>query len=187
MTIPSDPQARALILKMMMGSHEAVVDYTMPLGLNLLVAMSDHYTPSPETRVSFHKAAETGVGFNRTRVGSNYVGQYHPELQAIFNDPEKIPLNLLLWFHHVPWDAQLSTGRVLKDELTFRYNRGVAAVDQMTETWKSLEGKIPSGNHASVMKKLLEEQQYARQWRDSCVRYFASFAPDRDTRLTDKN
>jgi alpha-glucuronidase len=186
MTIPCDAQTRATILKMMMGSHEAVVDYTMPLGLNLLVAMSDHYTPSPETRMSFHKGDAKGIGFNRTKQGSNYVGQYHPELQTIFNDPETTPLNLLLWFHHVPWDAKLSTGRTLLDELTFRYDRGVSTVDCMADTWKSLEGKVPPEMHVSVMKKLLEEKQYARDWRDSCVNYFAALAADRETRVTEK-
>lgn len=186
MTIPCEAETRTTILKMMMGSYEALVDYSMPMGLNLLCAYDGHYAPSPETRVKFHKADANGLGFDRTRQGSNYVGQYHPELQAIFNDPEKIPLNLLLWFHHVPWDAQLSTGRALKDELTFRYNRGVAAVDQMADTWKSLAGKVPPEMHASVMKKLLEEKQYARQWRDTCVRYFSSFTADLETRITEK-
>lgn len=174
-TIPCDVQTRLAIQKMMMGSYEAVVDYTMPLCLNLLVAMSDHYTPSPGTRKSFHKADAKGIGFDRTQQGSNYVGHYHPALQAIFNDPEKTPLKFLLWFHHVPWDAKLSTGRTLWDELTFRYDRGVETVDRNVETWKSLAGKVPPDIHASVMKKLLEEQQFAQNWRDECVRYFASF------------
>lgn len=176
MTFQVNPDTHATLRKMMMGSYQACVDYMMPLGLNLLVAMSDHYKPSPETRMSFHKADALGVGFNRTKQGSNYVGQYHPQLQPIFNDPEKTPLNLLLWFHHVPWDANLSSGRNLRDELVFRYDRGVKRVDQMAETWQSLEGKVPPEMHASVMQKLLAEQKYARHWRDSCVQYFSSFA-----------
>jgi alpha-glucuronidase len=186
MTIPCDAKTRAAILKMMMGSYEAVVDYTMPLGLNLLVAMSDHYTPSPETRITFHKGDVTGIGFDRTRQGSNYVGQYHPELQAILNDPEKTPLNLLLWFHHVPWNAKLSTGRTLWEELTFRYDKGVETVNQNVEVWKSLEGKVPPDIHASVMKKLLDEQKFARVWREKCIPYYAGFATDREARVTEK-
>ncbi len=176
MTFQSDPDTHATLRKMMTGSYQACVDYTMPLGLNLLVAMSDHYKPSPETRMSFHKADAKGLGFNRTKEGSNYVGQYHLELQALFNDPEKTPLDFLLWFHHVPWDAKLSSGRTLRDELVFRYDRGVKRVDQMVETWQFLEGKVEPEIHASVMKKLREEKQFARQWRDECVQYFSSFA-----------
>ncbi len=176
MTFRCDAPSRAAILKMMMGSHEALVDYTMPLGLNLLCAYDGHYEPSPATREAFHKADSKGLGFNRTKRGSNYVGQYHPELQSIFNDPDKTPLKYLLWFHHVPWDKQLSTGRTLFDELTFRYNRGVKSVDEMVQTWKSLGGEIAPATHASVMKKLLEEQQFACLWRDECVRYFSGVA-----------
>jgi alpha-glucuronidase len=176
MTFQCDAPTRAAILKMMMRSYEAIVDYSMPMGLNLLCAYDGHYSPSPETRMSFHKADAKGLGFDRTRQGSNYVGQYHSELQANFNDRDKTPLEYLLWFHHVPWDAKLSSGRTLWEELTFRYNRGVEKVDQMAETWQSLEGKVAQDIHASVMKKLLEEKDYARLWRDECVRYFSGFA-----------
>ena len=176
MTFQCDAPTRATILEMMMGSYEAIVDYSMPMGLNLLCAYEGHYSPSPETRMSFHKADSKGIGFDRTRHGSNYVGQYHPELQAIFNDRDKTPLEYLLWFHHVPWDAKLSSGRTLWDELEFRYNRGVKTVDQMVQAWKSLEGKVAPDIHASVMRKLLEEKDFARQWRDECVRYFSGFA-----------
>ena len=176
MTFACDEPTRASILKMMMGSHEALVDYSMPLGLNFLSAYACHYAPSPETRGYFHKADAKGIGFDRTKQGSNYVGQYHPELQAIFNDRDKTPLEYLLWFHYVPWDTKLSTGRSLWEELSFRYNRGVESVDQMVETWKSLEGKIAPDIHASVMRKLLEEKDFARQWRDTCIRYFSSLA-----------
>ena len=176
MTFQCDAQTRITIQKMMMGSHDAYVDYSMPMGLNMLCAYHGHYAPSPETRLSFHKADATGLGFDRTKQGSNYVDQYHPELQAIFNDPEKTPLEYLLWFHHVPWGAKLSTGRTLWEELVFRYNRGVKSVDHMSETWQTLEGKVPPESHAPVMKKLLEEKEFARQWRDTCIRYFSSLA-----------
>lgn len=176
MTFQCDAATRATILKMMMGSHEAIVDYTMPMGLNMLCAYEGHYKPSPETRAYFHKADAKGLGFDRTKRGSNYVGQYQPELQAIFNDREKTPLEYLLWFHHVPWDAKLSTGRTLWDELNFRYDRGVKSVDQMADTWESLKGKVAPDIHASVTEKLLEEKKFARQWRDECLRYFSGFA-----------
>jgi alpha-glucuronidase len=162
----------------MMGSYEAHVDYTMPLGLNFLSAYSDHYTPLPKNRASFHKADMDGIGFDRTQEGSNFVGQYHPELQARYNDPEKTPLNYLLWFHHLPWGKQLSTGRTLWEELVFRYDRGVETVDQMAKTWQTLEGKVAPEIHASVMKKLLEEQQYARTWRTECILYFSNFVSE---------
>lgn len=175
-TIPADAPTRATILKMMMASHEALVDYSMPLGLNMLCAYDGHYDPSPATRTSFHKGDANGLGFDRTKQGSNYVGQYHPQLQATFNDRDKTPLEVLLWFHHVPWDATLSSGRTLWEELQFRYNRGVDAVDQMADTWDSLKDQVPATIHASVKSKLVEEKRFARLWRDVCIRYFSELA-----------
>jgi alpha-glucuronidase len=180
MTFATDRDTRQTIKKMMMGSHEAHVDYTMPLGLNFLSAYSDHYMPSPQKRGSYHKADMGGIGFDRTKKGSNYVGQYHPELQALFNDPEKTPLKYLLWFHHLLWDAKLSTGRTLREELFFRYDRGVASVDEMAKTWEALQGKVPPEVHASVLKKLQEEQKLARIWRTECIRYFSSFLNEQE-------
>lgn len=142
--------------------------------------MSDHYKPLPARRKRYHKADETGIGFDRTSRGSNYVGQYHPQLQAIFKDPAKTPLNYLLWFHHLPWDTTLSTGRTLWEELVFRYDRGVRYVDEMAETWKNLEADVAPDIHASVMKKLVEEKQFSRIWRDECVNYFSQFAMPED-------
>ena len=176
MTLHSDPDTRLVIRKMMMGSYDAMVDYKTPLGLNFLVAQGDHYTPDPANRKSYHMADATGLGFDRTKKGSNYAGQYHPPLSDIFNDPDKTPMDLLLWFHHVPWDAKLSTGRTLWQELQFRYNGGVEAVDRMEDTWKTLEGKVDPAIHASVMKRLQAEQKFSRLWRDHCLNYFASFA-----------
>ncbi len=176
MTFECDLPTSMVIKSMMMGSYDAYVNYTMPLGLNFLVAMSDHYKPLPESRKKYHKADEGGIGFDRTSRGSNYVGQYHPELRDIFDDPAKTPLNYLLWFHHLPWNTKLSTERTLWEELVFRYDRGVSDVDEMAETWKTLEGKIAPDRHASVMSKLIQEKQFARMWRDKCINYFSEFA-----------
>ncbi|MCU0779637.1 MAG: hypothetical protein MUF04_00890 [Akkermansiaceae bacterium] len=49
-------------------------------------------------------------------------------------------------------------------------------VDHMAETWQSLEGKVAPEIHASNMKKLIEGKDFARQWRDACIRYFSTYA-----------
>ena len=79
-------------------------------------------------------------------------------------------------FHHVPWQHQLSSGRTLWEELSFRYDRGVAYVDGMAETWKSLEGNVDSATHHAVMAKLEKERAYARHWRQTCLEYFSGFS-----------
>ena len=85
-----------------------------------------HYGPGPWENsirrpdwspVFYHKADKNGVGFDRTRNGSANVDQYHEPLASQFNSLETCPENLLLWFHHLPWDYKLSSGRELWDEI----------------------------------------------------------------------
>jgi len=46
----------------------------------------------------------------------------------------------------------------------------------MAEIWQSLEGKVDSEIHKSVMYRLNDEKKIARQWHDECLKYFSKFA-----------
>lgn len=185
MTYSNDKQIIDTIMDIMMASREAGVDYRSPLGLTHLYAQGHHYGPAPWTAdlpradwtaVYYHKASENGIGFDRTQTGSNALEQYPPEIRAIFGSLDKIPDDMLLWFHHVPWDHTMNSGRTLWDELVYRYYRGVETVAMMQSKWDSLEGKIDSYRFNQV-KALLEIQlRDATRWRDSCVLYFQQFS-----------
>jgi alpha-glucuronidase len=81
---------------------------------------------------------------------------------------------LLLWFHHVPWQHRLHSGRPLWDELVHRYTRGVAYVERMQATWEGLRGKIDAPRHAHVAAFLRIQRDEAQWWRDASVAYFQS-------------
>ncbi|QBG48074.1 alpha-glucuronidase [Verrucomicrobia bacterium S94] len=176
MTFNCDAETRKTINQMMQGSYDANVDYSMPLGLTHIFEKGSHYGPGPAAWPMYHHADKKAVGIDRTKRGTDYAGQYSPDLQVQFNDIDQTPLKYLLWFHRVEWDTELSSGRTLWEELNNRYNRGVSYVDQMVETWKTLEGKVDPEIHASVLGKLKEEQKYARHWRRTCLDYFSRFA-----------
>lgn len=170
------------IVAMMMRSHEAVVDYMMPLGLNHLFATGHHYGPGPWVDdlaredwnpVYFHKADRNGIGFDRTPSGSNAAAQYAPVLARRFSDPKAVPENLLLWFHHVSWDRRMVSGRTLWEELVAKYDRGVAEVAAMQAQWAAMEGKVDAGRFAEVNQFLAIQRQEAQWWRDACIAYFA--------------
>ena len=174
MTFHCDPYTHQTIKNIMLGSYNAFLDYAMPLGLNFLHSYG-HYDPKPENRYTYHHADTSGLGVDRTSEGSDFTSQYYPEVKAVFNDINTIPLDYLLYFHHVPWDYKLRTGRSLWKELNFRYNRGVQTVDRMLETWNSLETKVDETRFKAVQAKLTEETKYARTWRKSCLEYFGQF------------
>ncbi len=170
------------VAAMMLGSRQAVVDYMMPLGLHHLFATGHHYGPGPWVDdlaradwnpVYYHKADRQGVGFDRTARGSDAVGQYAPALARRWGDPDTVPEDLLLWFHHVAWDRRMRSGRILWEELVGRYDRGVAKVAAMQAQWAALAGQVDPQRHAEVAQFLTIQRDEAQWWRDACIAYFA--------------
>ena len=115
-------------------------------------------------------------GFDRTASGSNAVAQYAPPLRDAWGRLDRVPDDYLLWFHHVPWDHRLASGRTLWDELTWRYCRGVVAVRDWQAAWRTLEGRIDAGRYEETRAFLGIQEQEARWWRDASVLYFQTFA-----------
>ncbi len=188
MTWSNDPAVIDSIKVMMLGSREACVNYMTPLGLHHLMQEGHHYGPDPAldtagradwNSVYYHRADATGLGFDRSRTGSNATGQYFSPLREVYDKLATCPDEYLLWFHHVPWDYRLRSGRTLYDEIRYRYNAGVEYVTGMRKTWENLRRKIDRRRHEHVGKRLKQQEKNARLWRDVCTRYFRHFAePD---------
>jgi alpha-glucuronidase len=185
MTFGNDETLVRSVTEMMRGSREAAVDYMTPLGLHHLMAEGHHYGPGPWvdeaarpdwTSVYYHRADASGIGFDRTATGSNAVSQYFPEVAQVFGDVRRVPESLLLWFHRVPWDHRMASGRTLWEELVGRYQGGVDAVRRMQATWRSLEGRLDAGRYDEVHSFLAIQEKEARWWRDACVLYFQTFS-----------
>jgi alpha-glucuronidase len=171
------------VREMMMASREAVVDYEMPLGLHHLFG-GTHYGPMPWERLGrpdwtpayYHQADSAGIGFDRTRSGSGNVDQYNEPWASTLNDPETCPEDLLLWFHHLPWDYPMKSGRTLWDEICLHYDRGIRTVDGFRETWKGLKPYVAPALWDQTSGKLAIQAADARWWRDACVGYFQLFS-----------
>ncbi|WP_256774334.1 MULTISPECIES: alpha-glucuronidase family glycosyl hydrolase [unclassified Stenotrophomonas] len=183
MTFAPDPAVVAPIVEMMMASREAAVNYMTPLGLHHLMARGHHYGPGPWvdggpradwTSVYYHRADRDGIGFDRTARGSNAVGQYAPEVAALYGDLARVPEPLLLWFHHVPWDHRMASGKTLWNALVGRYSQGVDQVQAMQGTWASLRGRVDRQRYEQVAAFLRIQRREAQWWRDASVAYFQS-------------
>jgi alpha-glucuronidase len=180
-TWSQEPQVVAAIRSLMLDSRATYVRYTMPLGLHHLIG-GDHYAPMPEnpdprradwSAIYYHGANPSGIGFDRTASGSNALGQYAPELQARWGDAATCPDRLLLWFHRLPWDHPMPSGRTLWEELVHEYERGAAEAARFPQRWKALCGKVDDERYAAVLAKLEQQAADAAAWRDHCVAYFA--------------
>lgn len=188
MTFTNDRKAVAVICDTMMGSHETYVNYTMPLGLHHLIG-GDHYAPMPSndrapradwTATYYHQADRDGVGFDRTRQGSNAVEQYFPPVCDKFNDITKFPEKYLLWFHRCPWDYRMKSGSTLWEELCATYQQGAEETVALQKTWQSLDGTIDSQRHKEVADRLAIQAADAAKWCEQILEYFGRFAETQD-------
>jgi len=182
-TFGNDPVVIDTVVAMMMRSREAVVDYTGPLGLAHLFATGHHYGPGPWVSdlarpewnpVYYHRADRQGIGFDRTRTGSNAVAQYAPVLARRYADPKTTPPEELLWFHHLPWDYKMPAGNTLWEEMVRRYDRGVAEVDSMRSQWATLRPRIDAERWTKTDAFLGVQQREALWWRDASLAYWMS-------------
>jgi alpha-glucuronidase len=185
MTFTHEPKAVAGLVRMLLESHEALVDYMTPLGLHHIMWGGHHYGPAPwwdsEKRddwnpVYYHKADERGIGFDRTKTGSNTVSQYFPAVREHFANLSTCPEKYLLWFHHVSWDYRMHSGKPLWDELALHYQRGTDWVRATERQWKAMSGVIDAERHQAVAKKLAIQARDAAYWRDAVLLYFQTFS-----------
>lgn len=186
MTFTNDSNFILPVKKLMLNSRENAVNYMMPLGLHHIMS-SSHYGPGPWVKIGkagstngaffyYHQADSPGLGFDRTRAGSNAVAQYFPEVKNKFESLEKCPDEFLLWFHHVNWDYKMRSGNTLWNELVHRYYSGADSVKQMQQQWNKMVGKIDKERFVAVKQLLSIQYQEAVWWRDACIEYFQTFS-----------
>ena len=185
MTYSNDPRVVNAISDILLDSREAVVNYEMPLGLAHLMATGHHYGPGPWVNdlkrpdwnpTYYHRADANGIGFDRTATGSNAVSQYAAPVGHDFADLGTCPDKYLLWFHHLPWDYKMRSGRTLWDELCLHYQRGVDEVRGYEKTWTTLKPLIDEQRFEHVKALLAREERDAMEWRDACTEYFQTFS-----------
>ncbi len=173
------------IWRFMDGTWEACINYMTPLGLMHIMREHHHYGPDPAfdgaeredwRNTYYHRADAEGLGFNRTRTGSAMVDLYAPTVAERFNELKTCPEDYLLFFHHVPWNYILSTGRSLRDELVHRYSEGRKLIEAKQKAWQALKGKVDNDAWKEIAAKLDIQVADAEEWETVCVPYFLAFA-----------
>lgn len=176
MTLTNELEAVEAIKDIMAHSYENMVNYMMPLGLNVLSSLGHHYGPQPWRRENFHRANKKGIGYDRSTAGSNAVSQYFEPLSEKFDNLETCPESLLLWFHHVPWDHRMQSGRTLWEELCFKYNEGLEGVRRAQQQWDAVRHQIDEAIFKQVAQLLAKQEDEAFWWRDACLGYFSQIS-----------
>jgi alpha-glucuronidase len=185
MTFSNDKEVVNTVKEIMLASRGITVSYMTPLGLHHIMAEHHHYGPGPWVAVSgrpdwtsvyYHQADSDGIGFDRTKTGSDALSQYYPEVREKFSDPRKCPDEYLLWFHHLPWDYKMKSGRTLWEEFCYKYYHGADSVNWMIKEWSSLEGKIDDERFERILKFLNIQRKEAVWWRNACLLYFKEYS-----------
>ena len=184
-TFSNNQQTVDTIKKMMLVSRETTVNYMTPLGLHHIMGYGHHYGPAPWydkapradwNPVYFHKADAAGIGFDRTEKGTNFLSQYSAEVRKQFEDMNTCPEEYLLWFHHVPWNHKMKSGRTFWDELCYKYNAAVDGVHKMQKEWNSVSNNIDEQRFEQVKQLLAVQEKEAVWWRNACLLYFQTFS-----------
>ena len=185
MTFTPDPAFVKPLVGMMMNSREAVVNYMTPLGLAHIMGTGHHHGPAPWVHelaraewnpVHYHQADGAGIGVDRTASGTDAIAQYAPEIAKMLADRRTTPEKYLLWFHHVPWDYRMKSGRTLWDELASHYQKGVDQVAVMQRQWRALRQFVDQQRFEKTDAFLTIQLREAEWWRDACLEYFQTFS-----------
>ena len=185
-TFSNDERLLSPVRQIMQDSREACVKYMMPLGIHHIFAGTHHYGPEPWyapkglradwTPPYYHKADSIGMGFDRTLTGTANVKQYPETLCRLYNDINTCPENLITWFHHVPWDHKMKSGRTFWDELCHQYDEGVHEARRFLAVWDAIQPYVDAQRFSEVQRKLRIQARDAEWWRDACLLYFQTFS-----------
>ena len=176
-----------LMSTVMEESREACVSYMMPLGLHHIFKFDHHYGPEPDgfkadyplewCPVYYHQADKDGIGFNRSSTGTDAVSQYREPYASMYDKVETCPEDLLLWFHHLPWDYKMKDGATLWESLQYHYNQGVIMTETYQNLWHNkMRAYVDEQRWREVDERLKTQVENAKEWRDVCLKYFGQFA-----------
>ncbi|WP_227378704.1 alpha-glucuronidase family glycosyl hydrolase [Haladaptatus halobius] len=186
-TFGNDPTVVETVAGVLHDSWPAVLDYTTGrLGLMHMMynqgdVLENHYNPSPEEWPGYHGGAEDGIGVDRTASGSGYAGQFRDPVAERYESPETCPRELLLFFHHLPWEYDLD-GTTVVQRLYDNCFEGVEAVRDMRDRWNELEDAIDEKRYRHVAERFDEQLDHAKLWRDTLVSFFHDHADVPDER-----
>lgn len=162
-------------------------EYTGPLGVGGLtdiagdaqhIYIGSHYGPGIESSEhngwgQWHRADKEGIGMDRTvATGTGYIGQYPPEVAAMYESLKTCPDNLLLFFHHVAYNYVLHSGKTVIQHTYDSHYQGAAEAETFPERWKKLRGLVDDERFQAVLKKLEYQAGHAMVWRDTVCNWF---------------
>lgn len=176
-TFGLDREHEDILADMLLRSREIYEKYTCPLGIGWMVYPGTHYGPSIDGYEysrwgTYHRADHLGIGVDRSDKGTGYAQQYYEKNAVMYNDPEKCPEELLLFFHHIPYTWKLRTGKTLIQHIYDSHFEGYSEAEGLADAWNKLKDVIPEDSFERVSERFRLQLDNAREWRDQVNSYF---------------
>lgn len=176
-TFGKDRKVREVLLFILMNSWKAYEMYNAPLGIGWMVNPGFHYGPNVDGYEydrwgTYHRADHAGIGVDRSHHGTGYAGLYREPNASMYDSPESCPDELLLFFHHMPYDHRLHSGKTVIQHIYDTHFDGVELVDEMVKQFESLEGKLPDKAYRRMLDRFYHQKEHSREWRDQINTYF---------------
>lgn len=178
LTYGCDKDIVSTISRILIESRDIYEQYTCPLGIGWMVNPNHHYGPSVDGYEyspwgTYHYADFKGFGVDRTvTTGTAYTAQYKDPISNMYEDIEKCPEELLLFFHHVPYEYMLKTGKTVIQHIYDTHFEGVERVEEIKKDWEALREKIDGKIYEEVLNRLDIQIRDAKEWRDVVNTYF---------------
>ena len=177
MTISRDDAIVKEIVSILLPSREIYERYTSPLGIGWMVQPGVHYGCSVDGYEydrwgTYHRADHLGIGVDRSDKGTGYAMQYNDPNASVYNDPEKCPDELVLFFHHLPYTHKLHSGKTVIQHIYDTHFEGYEEAQDLAKQWSSLKGRIDDEIFENVSERFTRQLSNAREWCDQVNSYF---------------
>jgi alpha-glucuronidase len=178
MTWGDDPLVDHTIDAMQMASWRNYEGYTGPNGMGTLTnILGYHFGPGIESAEhngwgQWFRGEKDGVGMDRTAAGTGFIQQYPPELAARYESLATCPDDLLLFFHHVPYDYRLHSGKTLVQSVYDTHYASALAAGEYVSQWESLRGKVDPERYELTLGLFRFQAGHALVWRDAIDNWF---------------
>jgi len=177
MTLGGEEEVLHKGVSILLDSWPVYEKYTAPLGIGWMVNPSHHYGPNIDgyeydTWGTYHRADHVAIGVDRSSHGTGYALQYQQKNAMMYEKAETCPLELLLFFHRISYQHQLSSGKTLIQHIYDTHFEGVSQVEEMISRWDSLKDKLDAKVYERVKERFGRQLDNSKNWRDIINTYF---------------
>ncbi|SNT36556.1 alpha-glucuronidase [Granulicella rosea] len=178
LTWGNDPLVVRTVNAMQLKSWQVYEGYTGPNGVGTLTnILGYHFGPDIESAErngwgQWIRGEKNGIGMDRTAAGTGYAQLYPPLVAARYESLATCPDDLLLFFHHVPYDHKLHTGQTLIQSIYDTHYKSAREAGEYAVAWSTLEGRVDPERYRQVAALFNFQAGHAIVWRDAIDTWF---------------